>query len=480
VLALAGVGLLGLPAVSAAEPRVTLSPAAGPPGTSASLQGSGFRKGARVTVKAAGKTLARARARGAGTFKATLDIPDRRGRSLELVSRSRSGRVSNVFRYARAGAADSVEIALSGGGRLRWSASSGPPGTTLKLEGSRLARNRSVRVSFDGKQLSTARSDGRGRLRHSIKIPGVPFGAHRVAVRVRHTRFAFAFTVAADPIVAAAGDIACDPGSSSFNGGFGSSGSCRQRQTSDLLLGLEPAAVLALGDLQYEDATLSKFRASYDASWGRLKAITYPAVGNHEYLTSDASAYFDYFNGAGKASGAAGDRTKGYYGFDLGSWHLVSLNSNCSQAEGCDAGSAQERWLRADLAAHPRSCTLAYWHHPRFASGQYADNSELAPFWKALYDYRAELVLNGHDHNYQRYAPQDPAGKADPNGLREFVVGTGGKNHTGVDASPIPNREAANDDTYGALVLTLHPRSYEWQFRSEAGAVVDSGSGNCR
>jgi hypothetical protein len=249
--------------------------------------------------------------------------------------------------------------------------------------------------------------------------------------------------------------------------------------TSNIALRPLPSAVLALGDLQYEDGAFEKFQASYDPSWGRLKAITRPAVGNHEYLTPGAAGYFDYFNGFGNLTGPAGHRNTGYYSFDVGAWHLIALNSNCSKSGGCGPNSPQERWLRADLAAHRTSCTLAYWHHPRFASGRYGDNATYLAFWKALYDYGAEIVINGHDHNYQRYAPQDPDGNATAAGIREFIVGTGGNNQIPVQPGPIRNREAANGSTFGVLKLTLHRTGYAWQFASGGGSFSDSGAGSC-
>jgi len=283
-----------------------------------------------------------------------------------------------------------------------------------------------------------------------------------------------------EAVIAAAGDIACDPASGSFNGGVGSSDSCHQRAVSDLLVGQPLDAVLALGDLQYENGALAKFGQSFDPSWGRVKSLIRPAVGNHEYLTAGASGYFDYFNGVGNQTGPAGDRSKGYYSYDVGAWHIVSINSNCSQAGGCGAGSGQESWLRADLAAHPTACTLAYWHHPLFSSGEHGNNTGTKAIWQALYDANAEIVLSGHDHDYERFAPQTPSGAADPSrGIREFVVGTGGKNHYALTA-PKPNSEVRNDDTYGVLKLSLHPNGYEWQFVPEAGKTfTDSGSGSC-
>jgi len=281
----------------------------------------------------------------------------------------------------------------------------------------------------------------------------------------------------AAPLAAAAGDIACDPASTSFRDGLGTAGSCRQGATAKLLDGAD--AVLALGDLQYNDAAPEKFLLSYGPSWGQAKDRTRPAVGNHEYVTLGAGGYFDYFNGVGVQSGPAGDRAKGYYSYNLGAWHLVVLNSNCSKAGGCGGGSPQERWLRADLAANADRCTLAYWHHPRFSGGEYGNNAAMRAFWQALYEARAELVLSGHDHNYQRFAPQNADGVADPAGPREFVVGTGGKSAYPL-TTPTANREAGQSGTAGVLELRLRADGYDWDFAPEAGRVyTDSGSAPC-
>jgi hypothetical protein len=279
---------------------------------------------------------------------------------------------------------------------------------------------------------------------------------------------------AADPVVAAVGDIACDPADPGFNGGAGTATRCRQGATSDLLVGRGLDAVLVLGDIQYEDATLAKFMASYDPTWGRLKAITRPAVGNHEYLTPGAAGYYSYFGTA------AGDPAKGYYSFDLGAWHVVVLNSNCAAVGGCHAGSPQEQWLAADLAAHPDRCTLAYWHHPRFSSGPHGNDASTDAFWRALYAAGADVILTGHDHVYERFAPQDPDGAVDPGrGIRQFVVGTGGKNLT---SFPVvrANSEVRNADTFGVLEMTLRPSGYEWKFLPAAGGTfTDSGTAAC-
>lgn len=276
------------------------------------------------------------------------------------------------------------------------------------------------------------------------------------------------------PVVAAAGDIACDPADPSFNGGQGTATACRMKATSDLVLSLGPAAVLVLGDNQYETGTLAQYQASYAPTWGRLNAIVRPVPGNHEYVTAGAAGYFSYFGAA------AGDPAKGYFSYDLGSWHLIALNSNCAAVGGCGAGSPQEQWLAADLAAHAGTCTLAYWHHPRFSSGPHGNDATSDAFWQALYAAGADVVLNGHDHVYERFAPQSPAAAADPvGGIRQFTVGTGGKNLTSVQVVRA-NSEVRNAGAFGVLEMTLHPYGYAWRFLSApGGAVLDQGTTLC-
>jgi len=278
----------------------------------------------------------------------------------------------------------------------------------------------------------------------------------------------------ADPVIAAAGDIACDPADESFNGGAGATNACRMKATSDLMVEMNLAAVLALGDTQYGDGALPKFLRSYAVTWGRLKSITHPAAGNHDYGQPKASGYYTYFGPA------AGDPTKGYYSYNLGAWHFIALNSNCDEVGGCQGGSPQELWLKADLAAHPAACTLAYWHHPRFSSGPHGSDRAYDAFWRDLYQAGADVVLVGHDHDYERFAPQDPAGAADPaRGIRQFVVGTGGENHYALEARK-PNSEVFNGSTFGVLVMTFHPKAYDWKFLPvSGGSFTDSGSAPC-
>ena len=276
-----------------------------------------------------------------------------------------------------------------------------------------------------------------------------------------------------DPVIGTAGDIACDPGDGRFNGGAGISGACRELATSNILFGSNLAAVLPLGDNQYEDATWWKFMQSYDASWGRVFGLTHPVPGNHEYLTQGAAGYYTYFGSL------AGDPTKGYYSFDIGTWHIIALNSECANIGGCGAGSPEETWLRNDLSTHTNTCTLAYWHRPRFTSGFHGSDDTYALWWFDLFNAHTDIVLNGHDHDYERFAPQDDQQNPNSNGIREFVVGTGGQEHEAFVAQA-PNSQVFNGDTFGVLKLTLHPTSYDWQFVPEAGGTfTDSGTAAC-
>jgi hypothetical protein len=229
--------------------------------------------------------------------------------------------------------------------------------------------------------------------------------------------------------------------------------------------------IMAVGDLAYPGGSASEFANCYGPSWGAVKNRTRPAPGNHEYDASPSAApYFGYFGAI------AGPLAKGWYSYDLGAWHVIVLNSNCSVVS-CAPGSAQERWLHADLASHDGRCTLAYFHHALFSSSFTA--SAVRPLWEALYAFGAAVVVSAHVHNYERFAPQDPAGWANPNGIREFVVGTGGESHSSFE-SAAPNSQAGNSSTFGVLKLTLHRTSYEWRFLPVTGGrFTDSGSATC-
>lgn len=272
----------------------------------------------------------------------------------------------------------------------------------------------------------------------------------------------------AAPTVIAAGDIAkCgNPGA---------------EKTAALIDSL-PGTVLPLGDLAYEDGTKAEFDGCYTPTWGRFRDRSRPTTGNHEYNQKDASPYFDYWGEA------AGDRTKGYYSYDIGAWHLISLNSTCSAAGGCSKGSPMEKWLREDLAANRSRCILAYWHHPRFFTSSRSPGGSSPPaadrkfiaMWTALMEGGADVVLSSHRHVYERFARQDALGNADPKGLRQFIVGTGGGVLDQFVGPTAPNSELRKAGTYGVLELTLHPDRYDWRFVAADGdPFTDSGSDSC-
>jgi hypothetical protein len=277
----------------------------------------------------------------------------------------------------------------------------------------------------------------------------------------------------------AAGDIACDPVDPSFNLGVGTSTRCRQADTASLLTGAD--LILPLGDNQYECGGLTAYQDSFDRSWGVFKARMRPAIGNHEHFVTEGptrigtgcqatrftAGYYTYFG-----STAPG----GAYSFDTGGWHFATVDSTCGPAS-CNA---QASWLRSDLAARPTACSIVFYHHPRWSSGNQGNHPQGDPFWRVAAASGVDIILTGHDHDYERFAPMDANGNASSVGVREFVVGTGGRDHTPFRQIQ-PNSEVRNADTFGVLRLTLHADSYEWAFVPIAGQTfTDKGSGACR
>ena len=264
---------------------------------------------------------------------------------------------------------------------------------------------------------------------------------------------------AASAVLAGAGDIA-------------ECGNPGDEATADLLDGIG-GTVFTTGDNVYPDGTAEQFDSCYQPSWGRHLARTRPAAGNHDYHTLGAAGYYDYFGSA------AGDPAAGYYSYDLGAWHVVVLNSNCAQVA-CTAGSAQEQWLRQDLSASADVCTVAYWHHPLYSSGEHGGSPAVRPLYAALYDHGAELVLNGHDHLYERFAPQDPDGNLNSSfGIRQVTVGTGGRSLYAFGVTQ-PHSEARNNQDLGVVKVTLRDGSYDLEFVPVAGGTYsDTVSGSC-
>ena len=251
-----------------------------------------------------------------------------------------------------------------------------------------------------------------------------------------------------DPVLVGAGDIA----SCSKSG---------DTKTARLVQAI-PGTVFTAGDNAYPYGTLAQFQSCYGPTWGAFKSRTRPSPGNHEYRTAGASGYFSYF---GPLAGTAGE---GWYAYDLGEWRIYALNSNCSAVGGCGAASPQSKWLKADLAANPRRCVLAYWHHPLFSSGEHGNNAGVRPFWDVLYAAHADVIINGHDHDYERFGRQTPAGGASKTGIRQFVVGTGGGERRPFRTIR-PHSLSRSSTTFGVLKLTLHAASYDWRFVPQAG-----------
>ena len=267
-------------------------------------------------------------------------------------------------------------------------------------------------------------------------------------------------TTATDPVLVGAGEI-------------GECGPSGDEETARLIDGID-GTVFTTGNNAYPNGTAGQYAMCYGTSWGRFVARTRPAVGNVDYQTEGALGYRGYFGPA--ATNADG---KTWYSYDLGRWHVVVLDSTCARTGGCDGASPEGRWLASDLAASKAHCTVAIWNQPRFSSGEHGDDVDIEPFWQALYAAGADVVVNGHDHDYERFKPQTPAGEVDvEKGIREFVVGTGGT-PLGAFGPSEPNSEIRVSVTQGVLKLTLRPQGYDWQFIPTTGSFSDSGSAPC-
>lgn len=246
----------------------------------------------------------------------------------------------------------------------------------------------------------------------------------------------------------------------------GDIGSC-EGQADDAVADLAsrlPGTIAALGDIAYERGTDAEFARCFDPAWGRMNDRMRPALGNHDYLTDGAAGYFDYFGRS------AGSRGEGWYSYDLGAWHVVVLNSNCAVVD-CRTGSPQLDWLRADLSEADAPCLLAYWHHPRWSSGRHGSMAFVQPFWDVLERAGVDVILNGHDHTYER---------VEVDGVRQFVVGTGGRSLYPFTKPPLPTTKVRSDGAYGALWLSLAADGYRWEFISlGSSGFGDTGSGSC-
>jgi hypothetical protein len=270
------------------------------------------------------------------------------------------------------------------------------------------------------------------------------------------------------PLVAAVGDIACAPGAPATRT------ACHQAKVAKAMAAIKPDSVWLLGDIQYPNGSLADFRGSFGPAFSRLASRWRPSPGNHEYFTPGAAGYYDFF---GKQAGP--DR-RGYYSFNLGRWHVVSLNSNCDVVDACSADSAQVKWLRADLKKNARYCTAAFWHHPLYSSGlEHGNDPMTRPLWQILERHRAELVLTGHDHDFEAFPRQDALGVRDRSrGIAEFVVGTGGKSQ--YPFGPVqPNSLVRHANVFGFMALRLKRGAFTWRFVNDQGESLSTGSSRC-
>jgi hypothetical protein len=286
-----------------------------------------------------------------------------------------------------------------------------------------------------------------------------------------------------DPVVVVGGDVACAPSDPGLNGGLGTPGHCHERATAALIGQIAPAAVLMTGDGQYNSGVLADYNARYGSSWGAYRSITKPTVGNHDYGSTGAAGYFNYFGDAATPlQPGCRKACNGWYSFNVGSWHIVNINTECARTNGgvgCAAGSPQDLWLEKDLADNKYTCTLVMGHRPRWSSNSFA-SPDIAPLMDDMYAAGVDLYVTGHAHSYERFAPMNPAGAADPaRGVRQFVVGTGGDNFSGF-GTVVANSQVRKTGIFGVLKLNLHPSSYDWSFVADPSTPwSDSGTGTC-
>ena len=485
-LAFSVAGVLLAP-VQAQAASLSLRPAIAPPGATVAVEGAGWRAGSTVTVRRKGGAgLARAVVGFDGKLATSLRVPRNfKVRTQPLQARGRGpGQAVDAALRVVAATRDWAprEIATSTGVQIDVSRTVAFPTAVVRIDARGMREGDVASAQLRDGLAVTARANRRGRATLRLAVPETRLEGSTIRLRAGRIRRVEPFYVLPPqttvpalpqpirpvPLLAAAGDIACEPGD------LRTATLCHQGDTSDLLVSAQPDVVAALGDDQYESGGPEEW-TSYDLSWGRVKARTRSAIGNHEYVTPGAAGYFPYF---GPTAGAP---DRGYYSYDLGGWHVVALNSNCGIVP-CVKDSEQERWLRADLAAHPDRCTLAYWHHPRHSSAQQTrENTSVQPLWQALAEAGADVVLTGHVHHYERIAPLDGDGNVDrARGIRSFVVGSGGRSHQRT-VNRKPYSEASNTDTYGVLFLAARSDRVRLGVPARGGrSSVDSGSDSCR
>ena len=406
-----------------------------------------------------------------------------RAAQMEMEAETMALSGSRVVVHSSDAASGGEDVAFYSDGSATASFDGAAASVTLRAKGKPCEGDPRLDVYVDGALEGSVYLTSSAFADHEIALGGLSGGAHalRVSYPNDHStgacdRNAYLDYYALDLPDASSPEAPPTGGGDPVLVGAGKIGACNSPgdEATARLLDSIPGTVFTAGDNAYESGTAAAFRDCYGPTWGRHKARTMPSPGRHDYYTAGASGYFGYFGAA------AGDPNRGYYSYNLGEWHVIALNSMCEEVGGCGESSPMVSWLERDLAANPRTCTAAYFNHPLFSSGRHGDQAKVRPIWEALYAANADVVVNGRDHDYERFAPQSPGGAYDPTrGIRQFVVGTGGAHHAAWGTTK-PNSQVRNNDTYGVLKLTLRPGGYDWRFVPEAGRTfTDSGSSTC-
>jgi hypothetical protein len=456
-------------AAPAAAAPIRLEPASGEAGARVTLRAAGLPARSPVEVRVAGGEVRIFTTDARGRLTARRRIPrGARGRVRVALQNAGGGRVVMHYRVRSRWSDFRSTSAGDWRGRVLRVAAELELGKLVALARVRGLRPRTeVAARYGRRRVARAAAGARGRVAIRLVLPQSAAG-RPLTVTGRGIRLAAPLPTP-PAVVAAAADVACKP---PYETGVNR---CRHAETAALAARLRPDAVVLAGDLQYQEGRLSEFRASFDPTWGRLRAPLRPTPGNHEYRTPGAADYFAYF------AAQARWRPPPWYAYDLGPWRLFALNSNCEPGRvECGEGSVQESWLRANLAAERRRCTLAYWHHPRFSSGFHGSDTRTAALWRALDDAGAELVISGHDHHYERFRAQDADGLDDSAGMRQFVAGTGGSHPSQIRRPLAPHSERRQNRHFGVMLLRLYEDAYSWRFVALGGRVLDFGNGSCQ
>jgi hypothetical protein len=451
-----------------------LAPVPAGVGQTVIVRGRNFPRRHKAIVMIRGRQIAEGMTNSLGNFAAGFVVQRDWPRGVaDVISQAGGRQVISKLPIISGRSRSSTEMTASSGATLTVSRLGGPPGTGFRLVTRGLAGRQPVDLFLSGSRVASGRASPGGVFGRWLRVPNLEPG--RRELRLNAGRLSMSSFINIYPsrrlpaglvTMAAAGDIACQPGQPR------TFGSCQYAETAKVVGYMNPRVIALLGDYQYFTGSIATAAGAFDGTWGLYKDRMRPALSDHDYQVPNAAGYFTYF-------GPAARPPNGYYSYNLGPWHIVVLNTNCPRWISCDVGSPQERWLRADLAANSRYCTLAYFHQPRFSSAGRFHGRPLLPIWSALYDYGVDVILNGDAHVYERFAPQHPYGVHDPaRGIRQFTVGTGGKDH-GRFIRIAPNSER-RFNSFGVLGLRLLPGSYQWNFVPIPGyRHRDAGSARC-